>query len=163
MFANRLNIRKLFFGIHLATRKKTILMDSPGIDKIFLVDDDLFSLNMHEQLLCNLGYKNLSVFSTGSACLAALTQPPEIIMLDQTMEAMAGLEIIKKVKRDTPEVYVICLCPAEHIDSAETSMQYGAFDYVVKGRQAQQQIKQVLSRIISIKDQLKIFRQQEKG
>jgi CheY-like chemotaxis protein len=86
--------------------------------KIFLVDDDAFSLNLYEQNIRNLGYTNVTIFHSGVDCLNNLDQQPEIIFLDHNMDVLTGFEVLKKIKRINPNIYVIMLSAQENMKTA---------------------------------------------
>lgn len=123
--------------------------------KIYVVDDDLFSLNLYKQHLHNLGYENVSAFDNGVACLNALTGQPDIIFLDHGMDILNGVEVLKKIKRFNPDIYVVFISAQEDVSTAVNSLKYGAFDYIVKGDKDMQRMEAVLSKIIAVKEMLR--------
>lgn len=122
--------------------------------RIFLVDDDPFCLSLYQQHLSNLGYQQVSVFNNGSDCLNSLVSEPDIIFLDHRMETMNGLEVLKKIKRVNPDIYVVILSSQDNISTAVSSLKYGAFDYIVKGDEEFENISKVLNKIHDIKQLL---------
>lgn len=122
--------------------------------KIFIVDDDLFCLNIYEQHLHNMGYFDISLFESGTSCLNNLTKQPDIIFLDHGMDALNGEEVLKKIKRSNPNIYVVFISGKEDLETAVNSLRYGAFDYIVKGQNDGKRIEQVLERIHQIKEML---------
>lgn len=131
---------------------KTTIMETTT--KIFLVDDDLFSLNLYRQTLENLGYTDVSLFLNGTICLNHLHQKPRIIFLDHNMDDMNGFEVLKKIKRYDPDIYVVILSAQESMKVAVDSLKFGAFDYIMKGEGEADSMKQVLSRIKAIGEEL---------
>lgn len=130
-------------------------MEQQLLSKIFVVDDDPFSLHMYEQMLINLGYSAVKTFESGTACLNALTEQPAIIFLDHSMELMNGIEVLKKIKRFNPDIYVVFLSGQEDVETAVTSLKFGAFDYIVKGDNDRDRIEKVLTKIQTVKEMLK--------
>jgi len=65
--------------------------------KIFLVDDDLFSLNVYRQGLENLGFSDMTLYLNGTICLNNLHQKPNIIFLDHHMDDILGFDVLKKL------------------------------------------------------------------
>ena len=70
--------------------------------KIFLVDDDPFSLEMNRQQLANLGYAQVITFSDGQTCLNNLVSEPDVVIVDHNMAPMNGLDLLKKIKWRRP-------------------------------------------------------------
>jgi len=126
-------------------------MDTNNKFKIFLVDDDLFCTSIYLQHLQNLGYTDITTFENGADCLNLLTQQPEVIFLDHGMATMPGLEVLKKIKRFSPDIYVIFLSGQENIETAVSALKYGAFDYIVKGSAELDKITNVMTKIIAVK------------
>lgn len=122
--------------------------------KIFIVDDDLFCLNIYEQHLHNMGYANILLFDNGLSCLHNLTEEPDIIFLDYGMDELNGLDVLKKVKYSNPSIYVVFISAQDDIETAVDSIKYGAFDYIVKGQNDGKRIEQVLEKIDHIKEML---------
>ncbi len=130
-------------------------MENKAHVKIFLVDDDLFCLSIYRQHLNNLGYENISTFDNGISCVNSLSQQPQVIFLDHSMEGVTGLEVLKKIKSFSPDIYVIFISGQEDAETAISSLRYGAFDYIIKGETDLHHIKKVLERIGGIKEVLK--------
>lgn len=122
--------------------------------KIFLVDDDLFSLSLYEQSLRNLGYTDITPFQSGTDCLNQLIQKPQVIFLDHNLDHLSGFEILKKIKRFDPNMYVVMVSGQEDMQKALDSLRYGAFDYLIKGQNEVEKMKTVLERIGQIQEML---------
>lgn len=122
--------------------------------KIFLVDDDLFSLNIYRQGLENLGYENISLFLNGSTCLNSLHSKPDIIFLDYNMHGLTGFEVLKKIKRYDSNVFVNIVSAQENMKVAVDALKYGAFDYIIKGDDEIEKMNNVILRIEQIKEEI---------
>jgi PleD family two-component response regulator len=123
--------------------------------KIFLVDDNPFSLRMYQQHLANLGYADVSIHSDGYACLDRLKDHPEVIFLDHNMQEIDGFEVLKKIKRVDPNIYVVMLSGQERMETAVDALKYGAFDYIIKGESDVLRMEEVLNRIDHVRDLLR--------
>ena len=122
--------------------------------KIFLVDDDMFSLNLYEQHVRGLGYSDVHQFNNGTDCLNNLTQKPHVVFLDHNMEEITGFEVLKKIKRYDPNIYVVMISGQENMKTAVDALKYGAFDYLIKGDNETDKIADVLKRITKIGEAL---------
>ncbi|MFT4532802.1 MAG: DNA-binding NtrC family response regulator [Saprospiraceae bacterium] len=118
--------------------------------KIFLVDDDLFCLNMYEQHLRNLGFHDVLMFQSGTDCLNSLIEYPDIIFLDYKMDTLNGFEVLKKIKRFNPNINVVMVSAQEDLQTAVDALKYGAFDYIIKSDQEVEKMAQVINRISSL-------------
>jgi DNA-binding NtrC family response regulator len=124
--------------------------------KFFIVDDDIFCANLYEQHLKNSNYTDITFFSNGKDCLDNLNLNPDIILLDHNMEHLTGFEVLKKIKRYNPNIYVIMISGQENIAIAVDALKYGAFDYVIKDAAVCEKLAQIIGKIIKVKQQLKI-------
>ncbi|MBL0745835.1 response regulator [Chryseolinea lacunae] len=118
--------------------------------KVFLVDDDAFNLTLTQQQLLNLGYANVAAFENGTDCLNNLAEKPEVVFLDHTMEGVTGFDVLKKIRRVNPDIFVVMLSAQENMNTAIDSLKYGAFDYIIKGPQQGNKIENALERITEI-------------
>lgn len=125
--------------------------------KIFLVDDDLVFLRMLEIEFLQLGSFSIHTFTSGELCLAALSEKPDIIVLDYLLDgtdktAINGLETLRKIKEFDPNIEVIILSAQDEIDVAVNCMHHKAFDYVVKSETAFIRLQTNISKIIATKN-----------
>lgn len=123
--------------------------------KFFIVEDDVFCTNVFEQHLVNMNYKDITCFSNGSDCLKNLNQIPDIILLDHNMDGITGFEVLKKIKRYNPNIFVIMISSQASITLAVDALKYGAFDYIVKDQSVCDKLAANISKIISVKAALR--------
>jgi DNA-binding NtrC family response regulator len=134
------------------TTTKSITMSNQTFSKIFLVDDDIFYLSLLEQRLINFGHENLSTFTSGVDCLNALDEKPEVIFLDHQMDTFTGYEVLKKIKRFDPNIFVVMISAQEDIKTAVDTLKHGAFDYILKSDEDEHKIGEVLDKIAQVKE-----------
>mgnify|MGYP003490442472 FL=1 len=130
-------------------------MDNQNQFKFFIVDDDIFCANLYEQYLKNLNYTDITYYSNGHECLSNLHNLPDIIFLDHNMEDMNGFEVLKKIKRINPNIYVVMVSAQENIKTAVDALKFGAFDYIIKDNNVCGKMNIIISNIIKVKEQLK--------
>ena len=123
--------------------------------KIFLVDDDPFCLSLYEGHLRNLGYEDITKFDNGFSCLEAINQKPDIIFIDQTMEGLTGIDVLKRVKYRDPDIYTVFVSGIEDIKMAINSIKNGAFDFIIKNNDVLKKMEKVMQEIITIQLTLK--------
>jgi len=122
--------------------------------KVFVVDDDQFTLNWYTQFIGSVGDYNVTSFDNSLSCLNNLTQEPHIIFLDHRMDHLSGLEVLRKIKRFNPNIYVVFVSGQDDIQVAVSALKLGAFDYIIKGDGDLQKITDVLKRISDIQNLL---------
>lgn len=115
--------------------------------KIFVVDDDEFSLNMYGHYLQQIGYPNVSLINEGEKCVARLQEEPDIIFLDHHMQDLSGMETLQKIKKYNPYIKVVIVSAQENIRVAVSFIKQGAFDYIVKGDDEMLRMKAILKKI----------------
>ena len=125
---------------------------------IFLVDDDeMYLKSSVHNLNQNKGY-SVKTFSTGEPALEAIKKGNvDVVILDYFLDsevpgAKSGLEILKEIKAYKPGLDVIMLSGQEDVDVALNSMDFGAFDYVVKNKSSLIRVKNDIKRIIQTKE-----------
>ena len=130
-------------------------MENSNQFKFFIVDDDIFCANMYEQYLLNLNYTDITYYNNGNECLNNLDQKPDIIFLDHNMEDITGFEVLKKIKRQNPNIYVVMISGQENIKTAVDALKYGAFDYIIKDDMVCEKMDLIINKIIKVKEELK--------
>lgn len=96
------------FGTNLGNLyTKFVKIYNKSIRKIFMVDDNPFSLHLYQQHLMNLGYTDIMIFDNRIACLNSLSEQPDVIFLNHGMDVLIGVEVLKKIKPVDPEIHVV--------------------------------------------------------
>jgi len=117
---------------------------------LFLVDDEPIQNEMLKDYLDERFLYEIKIFDNGEEALNNMHLNPEIVILDYHLSAhnknaKNGVEILKKMKDNFPQVQVIVLSGQDKIDVAVDTMKYGAYDYVVKGESAFSRIENVIN------------------
>ena len=123
--------------------------------KIFIVDDDVFYQSIIEQYIYGIGYTEVKKFNDGLSFLDSINENPDVVFLDYVMETLTGYEVLKKIKRFNPNIYVVMVSSQEEIKTVVDTLKHGAFDYIQKNELDEKSVKQVLQKIIEVKDHLK--------
>ncbi len=75
-------------------------MDENTEIRILVLDDELFMLKLHAQMLSGLGFSSVETCQNGHEALAGMDVepgPPDLILLDLSMPAMDGIEFIRRL------------------------------------------------------------------
>ena len=121
-------------------------------EKVFIVDDDRFHLELMNQILTSEGFVDISLFESGVECLNQIHQNPDIIFLDHQMDVYSGYETLRKIKRYNPEIFVVMVSAQEEIKTAVDTLKHGAFDYFQKDEMLEDNVKQVIRKISEVKE-----------
>lgn len=116
---------------------------------IFIVEDDPQYLHALKHSLEQRHFSNIKVFTSGEECLENLDQKPQVILLDFLLGEgkMNGLQVLKEIKKFSPESQVVFLTGLEKLEVALETVKNGAYDYVVKTEAAFERIRNLLKRI----------------
>ncbi len=99
---------------------------------ILLVDDEDTIRLFLEKTLRDEGYEALTAATGGEALETAFDKLPDLILLDLKLPDMNGIEVLKRIKEEIPEICVIMLTAFGDIETAVSAMKKGAFDFVSK-------------------------------
>lgn len=100
--------------------------------RVLVVDDERLSrLTTHRQLVAD-GYFATTVDSAFEALRQLETGEWDVVVSDVRMPTMDGLELLRNVKARFPDVDVILITAYGSVETAVTSMQEGAADYLTK-------------------------------
>jgi len=99
---------------------------------VWVVDDDRSIRWVLERALEQAGMTTMS-FDSGDALLQRLTRErPDVIISDIRMPGTDGIAMLERVHHDLPDLPVIIMTAHSDLESAVSSYQSGAFDYLPK-------------------------------
>ena len=87
------------------------ILDPPGDERVLLVDDEHRIVELQQQVIESLGYHVTATASSTEALEIFTSRPDQIdlVLTDQAMPEMAGIELVEKLRRVRPDIPVI-LC-----------------------------------------------------
>jgi DNA-binding NtrC family response regulator len=99
---------------------------------IYIVDDeDTISKLLEHWVTKKWGYQ-ARCFPTGEACLDSLSVIPDAVILDIMLPGIGGVDTLKQIKSQYPDVPVIMLSAQGKVDVAIETLKIGATDYFSK-------------------------------
>ncbi len=118
--------------------------------KVFVVDDDqLFATQIIKDLNL-LEISDIQHFQNGYSCLHNLDKQPTVIFLDHYLDDIKGYDVLKKIKRYDPNIYVIMVSSQEDIKVAVDALKLGAFDYIQKRLVNKDELDKVLTKVVQV-------------
>ncbi len=102
------------------------------INHVWIVDDDQSIRWVLEKSLTQAGINTTTFISADSANSKLQFEKPDAIISDIRMPGMDGLEFLKLVSEKYPSLPVIITTAHSDLDSAVSSYQKGAFEYLPK-------------------------------
>ncbi len=105
---------------------------APNNIQVLVVDDELSIRVSLQGWLRKFGC-SVDVASDGPSALGMVEEHLyDLMLLDIKMPGMGGIEVLKKVREDSPETIVVMITAHGSVESAVESMKIGAGDYLMK-------------------------------
>ena len=111
--------------------------------RVLVVDDEAPLVRMVQRLLEPEGF-GIMVASDPESLVARLEEQPELLLLDLQLGAVSGVDLIAKIRAQSPDTQIVIMTGYATIDSAVACMREGAFDYLEKPFHDQHRIVQTL-------------------
>ena len=100
--------------------------------KVMIDDDEQDALDNCRRILSRVPYECLTECNSARAIEVIERERPGLILTDLRMPGLDGIEVLTAAKRLDPAVQVVLLTAHATVQTAVTSMRYGAFDYITK-------------------------------
>ena len=101
---------------------------------ILIVDDERDIRELISDILQDEGFATRLAGDSDTAMAEINTEPPALIILDIWLKdsRMDGIDILKTVKRDNPDVPVVIISGHGNIEIAVAAIKQGAYDFIEK-------------------------------
>lgn len=109
--------------------------DAPrGNETVLLVDDEKAVTELEHHMLCDLGYNVSSTTSSYEALKLFMLKPDcyDLVITDQTMPELTGLELIAEIKKQRPRIKTILCTGYSSKVSSEKAKEEGIDAFVLK-------------------------------
>src|SRR5512145_2320514 len=100
--------------------------------RILVVDDEPAQGELISGYLKKQGYEVLAAANGEHALKHFRQEPVELILTDQRMPTLSGLDLLKAARAVNPETNVIVMTAYGNIETAVEAMKEGAADYLTK-------------------------------
>lgn len=118
---------------------------------VFIVEDNtVYAQTMKAYLKTNIpAIKEIKLFPVGETCLLELHQHPDVIIMDYYLDskyydAATGLENIKKIRAQYPEMNIIVLSAQEDISVVIEVIKKYNCSYIKKDNTAFEKLKELI-------------------
>jgi nitrogen regulation protein NR(I) len=112
---------------------------------VLIVDDEVNIRRVLAAMLKREGYE-VTTAGDGEQALGVLHKTPvHVVVTDLVMPKIGGMDLLRRVSADFPDVPVIVITAHGSVDSAVTALKAGAFDYITKPFE-QDELKKVIAK-----------------
>jgi signal transduction histidine kinase/DNA-binding response OmpR family regulator len=101
-------------------------------DQILIIDDDLEMHNLLRACIAPLGYDDTATDNGQQGMEMLKTGQFNVAILDLMLPDLNGMEILKRIREQRPEIEIIVLTAYASLETAIEAMRLGAYDYVTK-------------------------------
>ena len=99
---------------------------------VYLIDDEKNVLDSLQEGLASQGIK-VRAFSDPLKALESMKKyPPAVVVTDVLMPNLDGVELIKKVKKNSPEASFVVITAHASVNTAIDALRAGAVDFLIK-------------------------------
>ena len=116
-----------------------------GKKQILWVDDEPALVEIGRKILKSLGYR-VTTCTRGADALALFEKAPEdydLVVTDMTMPGMTGIDLIKKIKVDCPDMEIMVHTVFDARDTVFAAIKAGASGYILKGASPRELIESI--------------------
>ena len=100
--------------------------------KVLIVDDEPNVLRVLDYVLAAQGYEVISADNGAKALKKAVTERPDLIILDIILPDMSGFEVCRELRACHVDVPILMLTGRKSVDDRVRGLDTGADDYVPK-------------------------------
>jgi DNA-binding NtrC family response regulator len=103
-----------------------------SIQRILVVDDDTLSRQFLVEAITALGYQPIEAKSGSEALERAQSSNPDLVMTDMRTPGVDGIELVRNLKTQYPELPAVMVTGAGTMESAVKALRNGAEDFLLK-------------------------------
>lgn len=121
---------------------------APKNFRILVVDDERPITILLSRILQEAGYSVKTALSGQEALGAVQRFSPNLVITDLRMPDISGLELLRRVKKDRPEVDFIILTAYATVENAVEAMKHGAIDYLIKPLKDPEELRVSVAKVV---------------
>ena len=126
-------------------RTRLVRVKRAAVAHVLIVDDEVNIRRVLAAMLKREGYE-VTTAADGEQALGVLQKTPvHVVVTDLVMPRLGGMELLRRVAAEFPDVPVIVITAHGSVDSAVAALKAGAFDYITKPFE-QDELKKVIAK-----------------
>ncbi len=102
------------------------------MSRILVVDDEQGVCFAFEKFLKAEGHQPITCSTAEKALSLVKSERPDLVITDVRLPGMSGLDLLKRVRKEHPEISVIVITAYSTMNTAVEAMKTGAYEYLVK-------------------------------
>lgn len=102
------------------------------MEKILIVDDEVFIRENLQRILAEDGYRTESTASPQLAIDIVAREEISLVLLDLNLGSCSGLDVLRDMREIDPDLLVIIITGYGTVESAVEALKIGAYDYIKK-------------------------------
>jgi DNA-binding NtrC family response regulator len=120
----------------------------PNNFRILVVDDEIPLTALLGRILTQVGYQVKSA-NSGIKALGTIGDfSPNLVITDLKMPDISGLDLLKEVRSERPEIDFIILTAYATVENAVEAMKEGALDYLIKPLKDPDELRMAVARVV---------------
>ena len=111
-----------------------MLIESGNEEKILIVDDESYLIDIQEQIIKHEGYESITAENGKQAVEVAAAQLPDLILLDFSLPDMDGIEVARLIHANpkTKSTPIIVVTGGTSLEQKDKCFEAGFSDYITK-------------------------------
>ena len=120
----------------------------PNNFRILVVDDERHLTALLGRILTQSGYQ-VKTASSGISAIGKIDDfSPNLVITDLKMPDINGLDLLRKVRSERPEIDFIILTTYATVENAVEAIKEGALDYLIKPLKDPDELRMAVSRVV---------------
>ena len=120
-------------SLHYEKSKIMILYNESGAkERILVVDDEMEVCDALREFLSLKKYEVETALDGRTALKKVDDFKPHIVLLDIIMPGMGGVDVLKRIRNNHPEIGIIMTTAVVDEEIAKSMIRLGAYDYITK-------------------------------
>ena len=120
----------------------------PNNFRVLVVDDERPLTALLSRILTQSGYQ-VKTADSGAGAIGRIDDfSPNLVITDLKMPDINGLDLLRKVRSERPEIDFIILTAYATVENAVEAMKEGAFDYLIKPLKDPDELRIAVSRVV---------------